>query len=454
MRTPPTLTFAFVAIIGFMLAGVAPAQCPRQTIVSPSDHARSFGRVRHNDRHLLIADNSEHSLCGSPFCANGMVYAYERDADGQWVLRQTIAPSDLAPSFLFGSSIALDGDRVLVSASRMGSGGPAIYEFVYDGEAWQEVGMFASPDTRPTGGVGRLRGDTALVVYNYDGVFVFEHIEGAWQATHDLRNPDKPVGRSGYGSGQAMSDEWIVIGAISEDILAPNGGAAYVYRRLPGGGLEYTQKLVAPDVLEGPRFGSDIEIQGDELFISARLSDRDFTSQGVVHVYRLRDGRWEPAQEITHAQPEDGDQFGTALSIYGDRLAIYAYGDITPERGRGVNYIFERDGDGRWVQAASVYSAEPTYPYGGGTLWGDTLAVGSIDALVGGEPTGAVDVFDLACLLCPADLDADGALTVFDFLLFFNLFDAGSSEADFDGDGELTIFDFLAFQTAFDAGCA
>ena len=54
---------------------------------------------------------------------------------------------------------------------------------------------------------------------------------------------------------------------------------------------------------------------------------------------------------------------------------------------------------------------------------------------------------------CLADLDADGRLTVFDYLTFFNLFDDGSIEADFDGDGELTILDFLAFQDAFDAGC-
>ncbi len=54
---------------------------------------------------------------------------------------------------------------------------------------------------------------------------------------------------------------------------------------------------------------------------------------------------------------------------------------------------------------------------------------------------------------CPADLDGDGVLTLFDFLAFQNLFDAGSPEADFDGDGALTLFDFLAFQNAFDAGC-
>ena len=54
---------------------------------------------------------------------------------------------------------------------------------------------------------------------------------------------------------------------------------------------------------------------------------------------------------------------------------------------------------------------------------------------------------------CPADLDGDGSLTLFDFLEFQNLFDAGDPIADFDGDGSLTLFDFLAFQNAFDDGC-
>ncbi|MEQ8844455.1 MAG: GC-type dockerin domain-anchored protein [Phycisphaerales bacterium] len=54
---------------------------------------------------------------------------------------------------------------------------------------------------------------------------------------------------------------------------------------------------------------------------------------------------------------------------------------------------------------------------------------------------------------CRADLDLDGALTIFDFLEFQNLFDTGSSWADFDYDGRLTIFDFLAYQNAFAAGC-
>jgi len=61
--------------------------------------------------------------------------------------------------------------------------------------------------------------------------------------------------------------------------------------------------------------------------------------------------------------------------------------------------------------------------------------------------------FQLPSIACRADLDGDGSLTIFDFLAFQNLFDAGDPVADFDGDGSLTIFDFLAFQNDFDAGC-
>ncbi len=56
-------------------------------------------------------------------------------------------------------------------------------------------------------------------------------------------------------------------------------------------------------------------------------------------------------------------------------------------------------------------------------------------------------------LICRADFDLDGALTIFDFLAFQNAFDAGDPIADFDADGDFTIFDFLTFQNEFDAGC-
>ncbi|MEQ9095693.1 MAG: FG-GAP-like repeat-containing protein [Phycisphaerales bacterium] len=93
-----------------------------------------------------------------------------------------------------------------------------------------------------------------------------------------------------------------------------------------------------------------------------------------------------------------------------------------------------------------------------GDLNGDGLAdlVLGAPGQVGdaGPPGAAYVVFGGAIAsACPADVDRDGALTVFDFLAFQNLFGDGDPRADLDGDGALTLFDFLAFQTAFDAGC-
>ena len=66
------------------------------------------------------------------------------------------------------------------------------------------------------------------------------------------------------------------------------------------------------------------------------------------------------------------------------------------------------------------------------------------------DPSGRDSVW---VVMCAADRDGDGELTIFDFLAFQNAFDAGDAQADLDDDGELTIFDFLMFQNAFDAGC-
>lgn len=88
------------------------------------------------------------------------------------------------------------------------------------------------------------------------------------------------------------------------------------------------------------------------------------------------------------------------------------------------------------------------------TVHGDSGRVAIVGS--GTNPSGQTEGF-LAVLdpapPCAVDLDGDGAVTIFDFLLFQTLFDAGDLRADFDGDGVLTIFDFLRYFDAFDIGC-
>ena len=54
---------------------------------------------------------------------------------------------------------------------------------------------------------------------------------------------------------------------------------------------------------------------------------------------------------------------------------------------------------------------------------------------------------------CAADINADGALDILDFVAFQAIFQAGDMTADLNNDGVLSILDFIAFQGMFLAGC-
>jgi hypothetical protein len=54
---------------------------------------------------------------------------------------------------------------------------------------------------------------------------------------------------------------------------------------------------------------------------------------------------------------------------------------------------------------------------------------------------------------CYADFTGDGALDLFDFLLFVNAFNAGDPAADCDDNGVHDLFDFLCYTNAFNEGC-
>ena len=54
---------------------------------------------------------------------------------------------------------------------------------------------------------------------------------------------------------------------------------------------------------------------------------------------------------------------------------------------------------------------------------------------------------------CLADINGDGAIDIFDFLAYQDLFVTSSPRADLTGDGSFDIFDFLMYQNMFVTGC-
>jgi len=457
LMTPRIALAAALAATAALLpppAAWAQVDCPSERIVSPDGvPGGSFGSgVRLHNGQLFVKDAQARTRCpGSPLsCSTGAVHVFER-REGAWEPVQTIVPPDAGVGDSFGISMDFSGDRLIVGASEADiaepdAGGAYIYEF--DGERWVEAARIDPPDPGFMRGFGlgvMIDGEVAIVRQGRL-LYVFQLSNGAWQLSETLTVPD--ADRS-FGAGRALGERWLLVGAPLEDTIETNGGAVYAFRRSGPATFDFAHKLTAPAGLHG-RIGQPIAIDGDTAYTGAIIADG---AQGLVFELKLSGGLWRITGQIEPTPAVEDARFGGSMTIAGNRLLVGASNERT-STGGGAAYVFGRDHAGRWRQLTRILAPCRTAGFGASVSMNSQWAVlGARDELVGGESAGAAHVFDLSCVLCLPDLNADGELTIFDFLTFQNLFDAGDLTADFDGDGELTIFDFLAFQTAFDAGC-
>jgi hypothetical protein len=178
----------------------------------------------------------------------------------------------------------------------------------------------------------------------------------------------------------------------------------------------------------------------------------DMRTFGVQTVNRV--ARWDGTSWTALAEGVNGEALTLGVFDHGEGPQLYASGLFDQASGVAAEHIARWDG-AAWHALGGGLPDPANSMAVFDTGSGDALVVAGGFTEVDGAVANRLAVWSGPTPApCPADLDGDGALTIFDFLRYQNLFDAGDPIADFDGDGALTIFDFLAFQNAFDAGCA
>ena len=417
--------------------------------------------VATNGRFWFVGDRAARTVCASTAlgCQGGAVHVYEL-VDGALELVQTIVPPDVTSGSNFGVSLDADGDRLIVGAPYFrlstGEGRGAVFVYEFDGKGWVERARVPPPPDIPDfyfGNTVVLHGNDMVVWPNhaFDRVYSYRYDDGVWSLIESIWQ-DTPSQNWFFGQRMAISEQWLFVGAHRDDTIAPGGGSVFIYQRQPDGTVAFMQKLAA-DVPS--LFGDDVAFDGETLFVGAPGHSFVYSAQGGVFTYQLVDEEWRRLQTLTHSAPRNNNGFGSYLAVHRDMLLASSSLQSTPE-GLGATYLFEVDPAGEWSETTRLVPnpTRSTSAFGSAlAMAGDYALVGSLDEYGFPDESGAAYLFDLSCRTCEADLDADGSLTVFDFLLFLNLFQDGDMLADFDGDGELSIFDFLAFQTAFDTGC-
>jgi hypothetical protein len=320
----------------------------------------------------------------------GAVYVFVRGPSG-WSQQAFLKASIPAELNRFGWSLALNGDVLAVGA----------------------IG-----ESSASRGVNGSQGNAGVLSSGAVYVFVRQGQRWTQQAYIKASNPDaadwfgESVALSGMGRwfSDEDSEDVLVVGASSEssstrDVQSDNSlsraGAAYVFVR-EGTAWRQTAYLKADRPATQSRFGAAVAVSGDTVVVGEPYSSTAIGSSGAVHVFERSAGTWRESARLEATHPGNGDEFGGALALDGDLLAVGAQSEDSAARGiagdpssdgareSGAVYVFTRQQDGSGFKQTAYLKASNAsehHRFGGSIdLSGPLLVVGASGE--GGGSTG------------------------------------------------------------------
>lgn len=230
-----------------------------ETAKLTASNAQAFSRFGR-----AIASTEDWAMVGAPFMDqigvdSGAVYTFPRDDNGTpanplddlWPEAQILTGSDTDDGDLFGRSLAIEGNTMVVAAALaevngVATGAAYVFEFQSATNDWVQVQKIFADD-----------GD-----------------------------PDDQFGMSVEFDGDRM-----LIGARGDDDGDSNAGAIYLFERAPGsvGAWVQTAKIIATDPTSGASMGDEMAVSlwGKTAFIGSRFSTTMGDLVGEAYVYDL-----------------------------------------------------------------------------------------------------------------------------------------------------------------------
>jgi hypothetical protein len=185
----------------------------------------------------------------TPETAAGAVYVFSQGGGGFYGIEQKITIPNGTNGDRFGSSVSIE-NNLLVGGAREDApvvgqtsrGSAYIYEFV--GSNWISQGQIIASDGAAFDRFGwsvavsnnaiavGAREDDTTVGSDAGSAYIFSRVGNGWSETQKLAPTDTFNGDR-FGSGAALSNGNLVIGAAEKTLTAPNGQGAAYYFTLP-----------------------------------------------------------------------------------------------------------------------------------------------------------------------------------------------------------------------------
>ena len=252
---------------------------------------------------------------------------------------------------LFGASVSISGDKVLIGAYRDDTGATdagSAYLFDTTGTLLQTFNNPIPEDFDRFGWSVSISGDKVLIGENtlYAGVvssaYLFNATTGALLYTFNHPAPT-PEEVDGFGHSVTLSGDRVLIGDLLDDTGASNAGSAYLYD-INGTLL---QTFNNPTPVASDHFGDFASMSGDKVLIGASRDDTGATDAGSAYLF---DTTGTILQTFNNPTPVAYDYFGNSVAISGGNVLIGARDDDTGATNAGSAYLYlpqtDTDGDG------------------------------------------------------------------------------------------------------------
>ncbi len=315
------------------------------------------------------------------------VYVFRRLSEGVWTEEARLPSPSSSPGF-FGGSVAVQGDVLVVGDPTEGAKG-AVHVFRRTGTSWtQEARLTASNgDSSDFFGCAVAVDGEAIVVgasreegngtdpsdnslLKAGAAYVFRRSGTSWIEEAYLK-PSVIDADDRFGLSVAISGDRVAVGAPQEDggATGVNGdatdnsrtsaGAAYVFRRQ---GTSWVQEAYVKPSNMGTsfRFGVSVALSGSRLVVGAPGEDGGssgingdqspgLTRSGAVYVYAYTGSGWAWQAYIKASNPNAEDSFGSSIAFDGVTLVVSAPSEASSSLsdqsdnnapGSGAAYVF------------------------------------------------------------------------------------------------------------------
>ena len=313
-----------------------------------------------------VAIEGDYAIVGAPN-ANGLAadagaaYVFYNNGSS-WTQQAKIRASDGAYQDYFGGSVDISGDYVVVGAKwddDRGSSSGSAYVFKRNGTTWSQDEKLLSQGTSPDHLFGlsvSIDGDNILIGAPGSGTILkgtsyLFHRAGNTYTLGPAFGPSDRAGGDKFGFSVDIQGDYLIIGAYQHDALGNNAGAAYVYRRaageissLMGSDWFFQSKLHPSDGDADDKFGISVSINRDYAIVGGSGADISGVNSGLSYIFHRNGSTWTEQTPLLFTGIASVDLFGASVSIFGDHAVVGApYNDVNGTLNKGSIHFFKTE---------------------------------------------------------------------------------------------------------------